>query len=150
MKLITRRNSIIALLCLISFSFGGFITQKAEEEKITILLVKQAQKIMGLDFTDIEADSMLIDLEGQRKSMLAIRKLNIPNSVSPALNFNPLPVAYQFPDKVNYFKASTEANLKLPASKDELAFFTVRQLAELIRTTHISSTSLSLARACAL
>ena len=45
MKLITRRNSIIALLCLISFSFGGFITQKAEEEKITILLVKQAQKI---------------------------------------------------------------------------------------------------------
>lgn len=143
MKLITRRNSIIALLCLISFSFGGFITQKAEEEKITILLVKQAQKIMGLDFTDIEADSMLIDLEGQRKSMLAIRKLNIPNSVSPALNFNPLPVAYQFPDKVNYFKASTEANLKLPASKDELAFFTVRQLAELIRTKQISSVELT-------
>ena len=143
MKLITRRNSIIALLCLISFSFGGFITQKAEEEKITILLVKQAQKIMGLDFTDIEADSMLTDLEGQRKSMLAIRKLNIPNSVSPALNFNPLPVAYQFPDKVNYFKASTEANLKLPASKDELAFFTVRQLAELIRTKQISSVELT-------
>ena len=143
MKLITRRNSIIALLCLISFSFGGFITQKAEEEKITILLVKQAQKIMGLDFTDIEADSMLTDLEGQRKSMLAIRKLNIPNSVSPALNFNPLPVAYQFPDKVNYFKASTEANLKLPASNDELAFFTVRQLAELIRTKQISSVELT-------
>ena len=66
MKLITRRNSIIALLCLISFTLGGFITQKAEEEKITILLVKQAQKIMGLDFTDIEADSMLTDLDGQR------------------------------------------------------------------------------------
>ena len=143
MKLITRRNSIIALLCLISFSFGGFITQKAEEEKITILLVKQAQKIMGLDFTDIEADSMLTDLEGQRKSMLAIRKLNIPNSVSPALNFNPLPVAYQFPDKVNYFKASNEANLKLPKSKDDLAFFTVRQLAELIRTKQISSVELT-------
>ena len=143
MKLITRRNSIIALLCLISFSFGGFITQKAEEEKITILLVKQAQKIMGLDFTDIEADSMLTDLEGQRKSMVAIRKLNIPNSVSPALNFNPLPVAYQFPDKVNYFKASNEANLKLPKSKDELAFFTVRQLAELIRTKQISSVELT-------
>lgn len=143
MKLITRRNSIIALLCLISFSLGGFITQRAEEEKITILLVKQAQKIMGLDFTDIEADSMLSDLEGQRKSMVAIRKLNIPNSVSPALNFNPLPVAYQFPDKANYFKASTEVNLKLPTSKDELAFFTVRQLAELIRTKQISSIELT-------
>ena len=143
MKLITRRNSIIALLCLISFSLGGFITQRAEEETITILLVKQAQKIMGLDFTDIEADSMLTDLEGQRKSMVAIRKLNIPNSVSPALNFNPLPVAYQFPDKANYFKASAEVNLKLPTSKDELAFFTVRQLAELIRTKQISSVELT-------
>ncbi|NQV76316.1 MAG: amidase [Bacteroidetes bacterium] len=143
MKLITRRNSIIALLCLISFSLGGFITQRAEEEKITILLVKHAQKIMGLDFTDIEADSMLTDLEGQRKSMVAIRKLNIPNSVSPALNFNPLPVAYQFPDKANYFKVSTEVNLKRPTSKDELAFFTVRQLAELIRTKQISSVELT-------
>jgi Asp-tRNA(Asn)/Glu-tRNA(Gln) amidotransferase A subunit family amidase len=143
MKLITRRNSIIALLCLISFTLGGFITQKAEEEKITILLVKQAQKIMGLDFTDIEADSMLTDLDGQRKSMVAIRKLNIPNSVSPALNFNPLPVAYQFPDQTNYFKASTQANLKLPALKDELAFFTVSQLAELIRTKQISSVELT-------
>jgi len=143
MKLITRRNSIITLLCLISFSLGSFITQKAEEEKITILLVKQAQKIMRLDFTDIEADSMLTDLEGQRKSMVAIRKLNIPNSVSPALNFNPLPVAYQFPDKANYFKASTQANLKLPALNDELAFFTVRQLAELIRTKQISCVELT-------
>jgi Asp-tRNA(Asn)/Glu-tRNA(Gln) amidotransferase A subunit family amidase len=131
------------LLCLISFTLGGFITQKAEEEKITILLVKQAQKIMGLDFTDIEADSMLTDLDGQRKSMVAIRKLNIPNSVSPALNFNPLPVAYQFPDQTNYFKASTQANLKLPALKDELAFFTVSQLAELIRTKQISSVELT-------
>jgi Asp-tRNA(Asn)/Glu-tRNA(Gln) amidotransferase A subunit family amidase len=75
--------------------------------------------------------------------MVAIRKLNIPNSVSPALNFNPLPVAYQFPDKANYFKVSTEVNLKRPTSKDELAFFTVRQLAELIRTKQISSVELT-------
>ena len=107
MKLLTRRNSIIALLCLLSFTLGGFITQKAEEEKISIALVKAAQKIIGLNFTDAEADSMHTDLEGQRANYAALRKLNIPNSVSPALNFNPLPVGYQFPDKTSNFKVNS-------------------------------------------
>lgn len=143
MKLLTRRNSIIALLCLLSFTLGGFITQKADEEKISIALVKAAQKIIGLNFTDAEADSMLTDLEGQRANYAALRKLNIPNSVSPALNFNPLPVGYQFPDKTSNFKVNSSGATKLPAVKDDLAFYTVVQLADLIRTKQISSVELT-------
>jgi len=143
MKLITRRNSIIAVLCLLSFTLGGFITQKVEEEKISIALVRAAQKIIGLDFTDAEADSMLTDLEGQRASYAALRKLNIPNSVSPALNFNPLPVGYEFPDQSNYFKVSSANTTKLPSVKDDLAFYTIVQLADLIRTKQISSVDLT-------
>jgi hypothetical protein len=59
MKLHLRRNSIITILCILSFTLGGFISQKLEEEKITVALIKQAQKIIGLDFTDAEADTML-------------------------------------------------------------------------------------------
>lgn len=144
MKLISWRNSIIGLLCVLSFTLGGFIVNDAKEEKITVALVKQAQKIIGLDFTDAEADSMLEDLEGKRKNFAALRKLNIPNSVSPALNFNPLPVGYKFPDKVNYFKVSPAGNIRLPQDKERLAFFTISQLAELIRTRQISSVELTL------
>jgi len=143
MKLNTRRNSIIVLLCVLSFTLGGFITKKAEEEKITIALVKQAQKIIGLDFTDAEADSMLENLEGQKKSFAALRKLNIPNSIPPALNFNPLPVAYQYPDKANYFKISSGAGTKLPSDMEKLAFYKITELAELIRTKQISSVELT-------
>jgi Asp-tRNA(Asn)/Glu-tRNA(Gln) amidotransferase A subunit family amidase len=143
MKLLTRRNSIIALLCLLSFTLGGFITQKAEEEKISIALVKAAQKIIGIDFTDVEIDSMLTDLDGQRANYAALRKLNIPNSVSPALNFNPLPVGYEFPDKSNYFRVNSINTIKLPTVKDDLAFYTIVQLADLIRTKQISSVELT-------
>lgn len=143
MKLITRRNSIIAILCLLSFTLGGFITQKAEEEKISIALVKAAQKVIGINFTDVEIDTMLTDLEGQRANYAALRKLNIPNSVSPALNFNPLPVGYEFPDKSNYFKVNSSNNTKLPTVKDDLAFYTIVQLADLIRTKQISSVELT-------
>jgi len=143
MKLHLRRNSILLILCILSFTLGGFITQKFEEEKITIALVKQAQKIIGLNFTDAEVDTMLQDLEGQRKSFVALRNLNIPNSVSPVLNFNPLPTAYRFPDQANYFKVSAQQQVKLPADRQKLAFFTITQLAGLIQSKQITSVELT-------
>lgn len=143
MKLYLRRNSIITFLCILSFTLGGFITQKIEEEKITTALVKQAQKIIGLNFTDAEADTMLQDLEEQRKSFAALRKLNISNSVSPVLNFNPIPAGYRFPDQANYFKVSAQQNIKLPSDRGKLAFFSVSQLAGLIQSKQISSVELT-------
>ncbi len=143
MKLHLRRNSIITILCILSFTLGGFITQKLEEEKITVALIKEAQKIIGLDFTDAEADTMLQDLERRRKSYAALRKLNISNSVAPALNFNPLPAGYRFPDQANYFKVSAQQNIKLPADREKLAFFTITQLAGLIQSKQISSVELT-------
>ncbi|HQS53302.1 MAG TPA: amidase, partial [Daejeonella sp.] len=143
MKLHLRRNSIITILCILSFTLGGFITQKLEEEKITVALIKQAQKIIGLDFSDAEADTMLQDLERRRKSYAALRKLSISNSVAPALNFNPLPAGYRFPDQANYFKVSAQQNIKLPADREKLAFFTITQLAGLIQSKQISSVELT-------
>jgi Asp-tRNA(Asn)/Glu-tRNA(Gln) amidotransferase A subunit family amidase len=143
MKLHLRRNSIIIILCILSFTLGGFISQKLEEEKITVALIKQAQKIIGLNFTDAEADSMLPDLERRRKSYMALRKLDISNSVAPALNFNPIPVGYRFPDQANYFRVSALQNIKLPVDREKLAFFTITQLAGLIQSKQITSVELT-------
>lgn len=142
-KLINVRNSIIGLSCLSSFFLGGFITRRIDDEKITISVLREAQKIIGLTFTDAEADSMLETLEGRRKNYAELRKLNIPNSVVPSLNFNPLPVGYQFPDKVNGFKFSPAPKVKFSGNKDELAFSTITQLAELIKSRQISSVELT-------
>lgn len=142
-KLINIRNSIISLSCISSFFLGGFIAREIDEDKITISMIKSAQKIIGLDFTDAEADSMLETLETRRKNYSELRKLNMPNSVVPSLNFNPLPVGYQFPDKTNGFKISSSPNIKFSGNRDVLAFSTIAQLAELIRTKQISSVELT-------
>lgn len=105
--------------------------------------MKQAQKIFALEFTDSEIDTMMEDLEGQRKSFIALRKLKLDNSVSPALNFNPLPPSYRFPDQANYFKINTTQTAKMPANKEELAFYSIQQLADLLRTRQISAVELS-------
>lgn len=142
-KLISVRNSIIILSCISSFFLGGFITRYIDEQKITISMVKEAQKIIGLEFTDAEADSMLGTLETRRKNYNELRKLNMPNSVVPSFNFNPLPTGYKFPDNVNGFKISPGSKVNFSGNKDELAFSTITQLAELIRSKQISSVELT-------
>ncbi len=142
-KLINIRNSIICLSCVLSFFLGGFITRQIDEDKITVSMVREAQKIIGLEFTNAEADSMLETLESRRKNYAELRKLNMPNSVVPSLNFNPLPVGYRFPDKSSAFKISAVSKVKLSANRDELAYSSITQLAELIRSKQISSVELT-------
>ena len=97
---------------------------------------------MNLDFSDAEADSMLKDLNDQRESYTALRELHIPNEVAPALNFNPVPAAYRFPDKANYFKIN-DTSIALPSNRDDLAFYSIGQLSSLIKTRKISSVELT-------
>jgi Asp-tRNA(Asn)/Glu-tRNA(Gln) amidotransferase A subunit family amidase len=52
-------------------------------------------------------------------------------------------VGYEFPDQSNYFKVSSANTTKLPAVRDDLAFYTIVQLADLIRTKQISSVDLT-------
>src|SRR5439155_18400373 len=113
----------------LSFVFGAFITHKAENLPITIDMVKEAEKIIGMEFTTAQADSMLNNLNQFNASYAALHKLEMPNSVVPALNFNPIPLGFTNPDSKNGFKLAKAVKITLPANKDELAFYTITQLA---------------------
>jgi Asp-tRNA(Asn)/Glu-tRNA(Gln) amidotransferase A subunit family amidase len=126
----------------LSFVLGAFVWHAAESP-ITLDVVKEAQKVIGLEFSQPQADSMLTNLNNQVANYQAIRKLNLPNSTVPALNFNPIPVGFTNPDKVNGFTLAKIGAVKLPVDKNDLAFYTVRQLAELIRTKQITSVELT-------
>lgn len=127
----------------LSFILGSFITVKLTTAPVTVGIVHEAEKIIGLEFTDAQADSMLGNLNQFNASYQNLRKLNIPNSVVPALNFNPVPVGFTYPDEKNGFRLPKAEKVKLPANRDELAFYTIRQLAELIRTKQITSVELT-------
>ena len=138
-----KKQLLIPALCVASMAFGSFITKTIENQSITVEIVKQAEKIMGLEFTSAEADSMLIELTDTRKNFEDIRKVELKNEVSPALLFNPLPVGFEFEKGQSSFKASDLKSIKMPSDKNDLAFYNVRQLAELIHTKKISSVELT-------
>jgi Asp-tRNA(Asn)/Glu-tRNA(Gln) amidotransferase A subunit family amidase len=138
-----KKRFLLPALCLASMAMGAFITKTIDNQTLTVEIVKQAEKIMGLEFTPAEADSMLAELNDNRKNFEDNRKVELKNEVSPALIFNPLPVDFEFEKGQSSFKPSDLQNIKLPTDKNELAFHSVRQLAELIRTKQISSVELT-------
>src|SRR6185312_14796205 len=139
MKKNTRKYAAIVGISGLSFILGSFITAKFTTAPVTVGIVHEAEKIIGIQFTDAQADSMLGNLNQFNASYQNLRKLNIPNSVAPALDFNPVPIGFTYPDEKSGFKLAKAEKVKLPANRDELAFYTVRQLAELIRTKQITS-----------
>lgn len=138
-----KKRFLLPALCLISMAMGAFITKTIDNQTLTVEIVKQAEKIMGLEFTPAEADSMLAELNDNRKNFEDNRKVELKNEVSPALIFNPLPVGFEFDKSKSSFKPSDLQAIKMPSDKNELAFYSVRQLAELIRTKQISSIELT-------
>ncbi|WP_462267517.1 amidase [Mucilaginibacter sp.] len=143
MKISTKKYLSIGIASSLSFVLGAFITKSTNNVPITAGMVQEAEKIIGLNFTAAQADSMLNNLNQYNNSYTALQKLNMPNSVVPALNFNPVPVGFAYPDTKSGFKLSRAEKLKLPANRNELAYYTITQLAELIRTKQISSVELT-------
>lgn len=130
------------LLLGVIFVLGAF-TGSFLNDKISADDVRGAARIMGLEMTQSEIDSLLPGLEDNRTAYLNHRKSTPANDLGPALWFNPLLPGMKIPsgpDKVNFGKAPL---VRLPQNRDELAWYTVRELAELIRTRQISSEELT-------
>lgn len=126
------------VLTLVLLILPDIFSQSISKENIS-----SAEKIIGLEFTDAERDSMLGNLEEQLKNYENIRKIELANSVPPAIDFNPIPVGFVFPKDQKEIKFSNYSHVRLPANKNDLAFFSIGELAELIRTKKITSTELT-------
>lgn len=135
--------SLIAALCLLSFLTGGFFQDEEEPNPITKEMVAAAEKLIGLEFTEVERDSMLEGLKEQLEDYQSIRNIPLDNSVPPAILFNPIPAGLKFDSTRTPFKMSPAKNIILPTNPEDLAFYSVRQLAELIRTRKITSEQLT-------
>jgi hypothetical protein len=93
---------------------AGFVLGIAEGElPFAKSDIVSAQKLIGIDFTDAEQDSMLGDLVDYRKGYEALRAMSIPNDVPPALVFNPVPGQYLH---ASTDKGSTRRDLSKPTT----------------------------------
>ncbi len=144
-----------ALLALAAQGTAGQASASAEKPlgKITAAMIDNAAAIAGLTVTDEQKAMMLDGLNAQREDVLEIRKLPLPNSVAPAVVFDPVPGGMVLDTVKNPLKMSAAPDLsgltaKLSgesqdAAAETLAYATVRELAELVRTKRVSSMTLT-------
>ncbi|SDE64106.1 Asp-tRNAAsn/Glu-tRNAGln amidotransferase A subunit [Mucilaginibacter pineti] len=125
------------------FFLGSFAALKLENAPITKEMVGSAKQLIGIDINEAQADSILGSLSFYRSTYQALRRIDMPASTVPALIFNPVPVGFNFPDKVNSFLPGKALVTRLPANPDSLAFYSIMQLASLIKTKQISSLELT-------
>jgi Asp-tRNA(Asn)/Glu-tRNA(Gln) amidotransferase A subunit family amidase len=134
----------IGIVCGLSFLAGALTRSRADEKHpaITQSMVEKAEILFGLRFTDTKRDSLLQDLTEARDAFEAIRAVQIPNSAAPAFVFNPLPDNFVLPNKSASFE-TTAYKAAMPTNPDDLAFYSIGELAALIKARTITSVELT-------
>lgn len=137
------RHSISIIIAALIVVSDDASRAQTNSEPITRETVVQAQKLMGLDFSHTKIDLMLPDLEEQREAFEQLRKFPLSNAVPSAMLFNPIPVGMKLETGRSRFKMSRLGKVKLPENPDELAFYSVEELAALIKSRRITSEQLT-------
>lgn len=138
-----KKNYTLLFIGLFVAFLTGAFTNRYLIPSISQADVLSATNIMGISMTEAEIDSLLPRLERVRGSYAALREKEIPNSLSPALVFNPVPPGYEIPSGSSKVQFTAPQKIKRPKDIAQLAFYSVLELAELIRTKQISSTELT-------
>jgi Asp-tRNA(Asn)/Glu-tRNA(Gln) amidotransferase A subunit family amidase len=113
------------------------------QDSITRSQITVAEKMFGLSFSDSKKDSMTGYLTDRLKTFSYLQSQNLNNDVPLPLWFNPIlpdmkvprkqmPVHFHIPDQVS-----------MPSDKSQLAFYSIPQLASLIKHRKITSEELT-------
>jgi Asp-tRNA(Asn)/Glu-tRNA(Gln) amidotransferase A subunit family amidase len=136
-----RKNYFLLLITI--FALGLIPASILLENKITKESIAQAENIVGLTFNDAKRDSLIESLNAHLKNYQNIRGSFLTNDIGPSLLFNPVPPGFIFNTKQNPLEFGKYDKLTLPTNKEDLAWYSVGQLAELIRTKKISCVELT-------
>jgi Asp-tRNA(Asn)/Glu-tRNA(Gln) amidotransferase A subunit family amidase len=121
-----------------------FVVMKAggQTRTDTIKMVQEALKWNDLNFTDAEVDSMIDGLRENKDVYYKMHQTYPPNDLTYPFAFDPAP-GRKVPGKKEKIAWDIPNRTLLPANRDELAFYSIPQLAALILNKRISSVELT-------
>ena len=143
MKVFSKKLLPFIIVALSSFLLGAFVIFESGNNPITKEVITNAEKIFGISYSEAQQDSMLDLLNQRLESYQSIRKIDLDNSIPPAILFNPIPEGVQFSTKQLPFRISNYSSVKMPRNINDLAFYSVGELGYLLKTRKISSVQLT-------
>lgn len=120
--------------------------QQPQAPRVSKEAITCAEQIIGVDFTDEQAEAMRRGLSTNLDAYEQLRKLPIPNGVEPAIHFTPY-----LPGQAPSGKSTPNARMRLsrqprmrrPARLEDVALWPVTALAGLIKRREVTSTELT-------
>jgi Asp-tRNA(Asn)/Glu-tRNA(Gln) amidotransferase A subunit family amidase len=117
--------------------------QDAGTQTVTLAMVTEALKLSGVEFTETERNTMVNGANQSLTRAKAIQAFHIPNDVSPPFHISaivPGVVVNKVAKPVVFAKAPS---VKVPGTLEDVAFWPIRHLAELLKTKQVSSVELT-------
>ncbi len=130
------RNLLLffCLLCIFSLS---------AQETVSPAQIASAEKMFALNFSAAKRDSMLGILADKIKTYTYIHSKNIANDMAFPLWYSPLLPGMAVPKQQQPVNFDIPDHVELPANKSQLAFYSIPQLASLIKHKKISAVALT-------
>ncbi len=139
-----RKTKSIAMKVFLSFLFSAILSPNCfAQDSITIPDLHSAEKIIGIHFTEAKEDSLLGQVQDRAKEYDKMHQHSLDNSVPMTMAESPLLPYMNFNKKQLPVNFIIPANVNLPANRNDLAFYSIPQLASLIKNKKISSVDLT-------
>ncbi len=102
-----------------------------------------AEKLFDLQFTPAKRDSILSGLENNLRFYQYLHQHDLYNDVPLSLNFDPLLPGTSYDRQQRSISWNLPSEVSLPANRSELAFYSIPELASLLKRKKISSVELT-------
>jgi Asp-tRNA(Asn)/Glu-tRNA(Gln) amidotransferase A subunit family amidase len=117
--------------------------QDAGASTLTLEMVTDALRLSGIELSEAERKAMVDSANQNLRRYEELRKIHIPNDVSPPFHFSAIVPGIEVNKTRLPFRLSPAPAVKRPANLEEVAFWPVRHLAELLRTRQVTSLELT-------
>jgi len=135
------KNPFHFFLAILTAGLCGAGLTLSLSDSITAETIREAAKVAGLAFTQGEIDSLLPGVSGFRDGYAKNRAVDLDNAVSPAFYFDPRYPSFPPHKGETKLDLTPVAPFKLDRAK--LPWYSVAELAYLIRSKQITSTDLT-------
>ncbi|HEX6216602.1 MAG TPA: amidase [Vicinamibacterales bacterium] len=117
--------------------------QDAGAERVTLAMVDDALKLAGINVGEEEKKTLVETANRNLTGYEELRKLHIPPDVSPPFHFSAVVPGMNVSKTRLPFRLSPAPSVKRPANLEEVAFWPLRNLGELLRTRQVTSVELT-------
>lgn len=105
--------------------------------------VQKAQKVLGLEFEKERIDTMFQYLKRNQDGYDSLRSYSLPPETFPAILFDPRPTGFEYVSTEDRVSLAATLSVQRPDDLNDLAFFTVRELSQLVKERKVTSLELT-------